>query len=190
MEIILASASPRRKMLLEQLGLNFSINPSEIDESIVEIKDPQQLVQRLSYLKASSIKRNQSQIIIGADTVVSNNNKILEKPVDEKEAKRMLRKLSGTTHQVLTGITIINQDRVITDYESTDVQFKELTIAEIEDYVATGEPLDKAGSYGVQGQGAVLVKRIEGCFYNVVGLSLYRLTQMMNEIGLELELSG
>ena len=102
----------------------------------------------------------------------------------------MLVSLSGSTHQVMTGITVISSEKVITDYEKTDVTFKQLSEEEIVDYVATGEPLDKAGAYGIQGKGAVFVKKIAGCFYNVVGLSLYRLGEIMSEVGLEIKLNG
>lgn len=190
MEIILASASPRRKMLLEQLGLEFNIQPSNLDESKVELTNPSELVQHLSYLKANEVQSEKSQLVIAADTVVSNKDVILEKPADKTEAKQMLKALSGTTHQVMTGITVLTDQIVSTDYETTNVTFKELTEKEINDYIATGEPLDKAGAYGIQAKGAVFVKKIEGCFYNVVGLSLYRLVQMINEVGLEIELNG
>ncbi|MFO7819918.1 MAG: Maf family protein [Halanaerobacter sp.] len=186
MEIVLASASPRREMLLEQLGLDFKIEPSEIDETKVRLDSPSKLVQRLSYLKANEVQSEDYQLIIAADTVVSSQNLILEKPRDEEEAKRMLKKLSGTTHQVLTGITVMKGEKVRTDYEETNVTFKELTSNEIDDYIATGEALDKAGAYGIQAKGAVFVKKIEGCFYNVVGLSLYKLVEMVKEMGLEI----
>ncbi|MGM0501049.1 MAG: Maf family protein [Bacillota bacterium] len=189
MEIVLASASPRRRMLLEQLGLDFVVQPSTIDESSIAIKEPQELVQQLSYLKASDVKTKESQVVIAADTVVSIGDEILEKPADKCDAKKMLNTLSGTTHQVVTGITIISSDKTVTNYEVTDVFFKKLTNNEIEEYIATGEPLDKAGGYGIQGLGAVFVKKINGCFYNVVGLSLYRLVKMIKKIGLEIELS-
>lgn len=190
MEIILASASPRRKMLLEQLDLDFIVQPSQIDEAKVELEIPSELVQRLSYLKANDVWSKQSQIVIAADTVVSNQNQILGKPANKKEAKEMLINLSGSTHQVMTGITVISSEAVITDYEKTNVTFKQVTEEEIDDYIATGEPLDKAGAYGIQGKGAVFVKKIEGCFYNVVGLSLYRLVKIMSKAGLEIELNG
>ena len=190
MEIVLASASPRRKMLLEQLGLEFKIQPSGIDETKIKLDSPSELVQRLSYLKADEVQSRDSQLIIAADTVVSSQNLILEKPKDEEEAKRMLKKLSGRTHQVMTGVTVIKGEKVKTDYEETNVTFKELTSSEIDDYIATGEALDKAGAYGIQAKGAVLVKKIEGCFYNVVGLSLYKLVEMIKEMGLEIKLNG
>jgi septum formation protein len=177
-------------MLLEQLGLEFSIQPSTIDESKVELDSPQNLVTRLSYLKAKDVQNNPDEIVIAADTVVKKENEILEKPVNGLEAKKMLKCLSGTTHQVVTGITILKDDLEISDYESTTVTFRELTTYEIDKYVASGEPLDKAGSYGIQGQGAVFVKKISGCFYNVVGLSLYKLNQMIKELNLEIDLNG
>lgn len=190
MELILASASPRRKKLLKQLGLNFVVQPSTIDEAEIKLQDPIKLVKKLSYLKAKQVYKKQSQIVIAADTVVSNQNSILEKPVNEKEAREMLTSLSGSTHQVLSGITIINGETSNTDYERTNVSFKELTSQEIDDYIATREPFDKAGAYGIQGKGAVFVKKIEGCFYNVMGLSLYKLVEMMREVGLEIRLDG
>ncbi|MGM0369379.1 MAG: Maf family protein [Bacillota bacterium] len=190
MDIVLASASPRRKMLLEQLGLEFSIQPSTIDESKVKLDNPQELVTRLSYLKAKDVQNNPDEIVIAADTVVKKENEILEKPANGLEAKKMLKCLSGTTHQVVTGITIIKNDLVVSECEATTVVFRELSNYEIDNYIVSGEPLDKAGGYGIQGQAAVFVKKIVGCFYNVVGLSLYKLSQMMKELNLEIDLNG
>lgn len=190
MEIVLASKSPRRKMLLEQLGLDFTIEPSGIDETNVELDNPVNLVKRLSYLKADDVYSNKDQIVIAADTVVSQDGRILGKPANDDEARIMLSDLSDKTHQVISGITIINGREEKTSYEKTNVTFKKLTSHEIDDYIATGEPLDKAGAYGIQAKGAVFVKKIEGCFYNVMGLSLYKLVEMMKDLGWEIELNG
>ena len=190
MKIILASASPRRKILLEQLGLDFIIKPSEIDETKFNLNNPIKLVQKLSYLKADDVYSSKEEIVIAADTVVSKDDLVLGKPADKDEARKMLKSLSNTTHEVISGITIIAGGEVRTSYERTNVTFKKLTNQEIDDYIATGEPLDKAGAYGIQAKGAVLVKKIDGCFYNVVGLSLYRVVEMMKELGWEIELNG
>ncbi|MCK8815867.1 Maf family protein [Natroniella sulfidigena] len=189
-KIILASSSPRRRELLARLGVKFEVRPSKIDENKVKEDRPDRLVQKLSFLKAEDVINTQDEIVIAADTVVSLDNKILGKPKDSEEAFRMLTKLSGQKHQVLTGTTVLTAQRRLTDYQATSVSFKELTAQEIEEYIATGEPLDKAGSYGIQGMGAVFVKEINGCFYNVVGLSLYNLRKMLTELGVKFSLNG
>lgn len=185
-QIILASASPRRKKLLEGIEIDFKVVPSEIDESKIKLDTPIQLVRRLSYLKAQDVASKEDGIIIAADTVVSLEGNILEKPKDSNEAYQMLNKLSGKTHQVITGIAIINQDNSLIDHQATEVTFKHLTQEEIREYITTGEPLDKAGAYGIQGKGALFVKEIKGCFYNVVGLSLFKLAKMLKELGVKI----
>ncbi len=189
-KIILASRSPRRKKLLRQIGLDFEIIASTIDESEVVDSNPQSLVKRLSYLKAKDVAKRNPGIIIAADTVVSLKEEILEKPKNQREAIEMLSNLSGKTHQVFTGITVINEEKVLTDYEKTDVTFRNITAEEIEAYVATGSPMDKAGAYGIQDQGAIFVKKIKGCFYNVMGLSLVKLVEVLDDLGTELNYYG
>ncbi|WP_408954918.1 Maf family protein [Natroniella sp. ANB-PHB2] len=185
-KVILASSSPRRRKLLNKLGIKFEVRPSKINEKKVKEDKPNKLVQKLSFLKAKDVIDSQDELVIAADTVVSIDNKILGKPKGFDEAYQMLTKLSGRQHQVLTGITVMTAQKSLTDYQITTVNFKELAAQEIKEYIATGEPFDKAGSYGIQGIGAVFVKEINGCFYNVVGLSLYSLRIMLTELGVKL----
>ena len=174
-EIILASGSPRRRELLEQIGIHAQISPSNADEKI-ELTEPEQIVRELSRRKCESVSEGkQDGIIIGADTIVVLEGQILGKPMDENNAEEMLKKLSGKTHQVYTGVTIIKKksakelDRAAFVCV-TDVEFADIDEDEIRSYVSTGEPLDKAGAYGIQGIFARYVKRINGDYYNVVGL--------------------
>lgn len=174
-KLILASASPRRKQLLEQAQLKFSISTSTVDENVVETLFPNQVVEQLALRKANNVYLDHDDcIVIGADTIVSVNGIILGKPKDETEATEMLRLLSGHDHDVYTGVAIISNQKTIVFHEKTVVSFWELSEAEIANYLATGEPFDKAGSYGIQGIGSLLVKKIQGCYFNVVGLPLAR----------------
>ncbi|MBE7034513.1 MAG: septum formation inhibitor Maf [Ruminococcaceae bacterium] len=183
--VVLASASPRRRELLEQIGLPFFVLPSQADEDINPDLSPQLTVQSLSLLKAADIAKTQpaSAYVIGADTVVVLDGEILTKPKDEEDARRMLARLSGRAHSVVTGVTVIRcrDGKSISVCEETKVFFKEMSEAEIASYVATGEPLDKAGSYGIQGLGALFVEKIEGDYNNVVGLPLMRLCHILQE---------
>lgn len=173
-KIILASSSPRRKRILSQIGLDFSVEVTDIDEKKVKIKNPRLLVQELSLLKAKAILKKKGSIILAADTVVVFENKILGKPQSAEDAKKMLKMLSGKRHSVITGFTIIDPKygKVVTKSEETKVWFRKIPKEEVEKYVATGEPLDKAGAYGIQELGSVFVKKIEGDFFNVVGLPI------------------
>ncbi|QOY34025.1 Maf family protein [Anaerobacillus isosaccharinicus] len=174
-KLILASGSPRRKQLLEQAQLQFSISTSTVDETITETLTPNQVVEQLAFKKANDVfKRFDDSIIIGADTIVSINGTILGKPTNEEESFRMLQQLSGNDHDVYTGVAIVTKEKTVLFHERTVVSFWELTAKEIEDYIASGEPFDKAGSYGIQGLGALFVKKINGDYFNVVGLPLAR----------------
>ncbi len=171
--LILASKSPRRKYLLEQAGLTFSIIPSNFDESSATISDPYSYVRLMAEAKAADISEQHPDCwVIGADTIVLIDNKILGKPGSNAKARSMLKQLSGKTHQVLTGYCICckNKDTHFSETVKTDVHFKSLSDAEIEWYIQTGEPFDKAGAYAIQGIGTFLVKRINGSYTNVVGL--------------------
>ncbi|MBM2840595.1 MAG: septum formation inhibitor Maf [Bacteroidetes bacterium] len=177
--LVLASRSPRRILLLKQIGLSPEIVPSEIGEEIDQGSSPADNAMRLAHAKAMDVgRRLQNAIVIGADTIVVLDGKYLGKPSDPTEAVQMLEMLSGRTHSVVTGLAILDRpsNRSLTDFEETKVTFRSLPQDEIETYVAGGSPMDKAGAYGIQDDyGAVFVSRIEGCYYNVVGLPLSKL---------------
>ncbi len=181
-EIILASASPRRRELLEMLGLEFEIDTADINEKI-GITEPEKLVQELSYRKAAAVAAHHpDSIVIGADTVVALDGVIMGKPTDEKDALKMLKLLSGRTHQVFTGVTIIHSG-VTTFAECTHVTMFENDEELLKAYIRTGEPMDKAGAYGIQGKGCVLVKKFWGDYFNVVGLPVARVYRELMSIG-------
>lgn len=170
-EIILASASPRRRDLLTSLGLKFRVYATDVDESVDGVVTPEELVGTLSRRKAeAAAKIFPEAIVIAADTVVSARGEILGKPRDDSDAGRMLRMLSGMRHTVDTGLAVISDGKIYTDVVSTDVYMRKLREDEIEDYIKTGEPRDKAGAYGIQGLGGVFVTRIEGEYFNVTGM--------------------
>ena len=189
MHIILASASPRRRELLERMGIEeFDIVVSDADETMDETLSPAEQVERLSQLKAASVAAeldDPSAIIIAADTVVALDGIILGKPADEEDAFRMLSALSGVRHHVYTGVTVMQGDRILTRHESTSVDFRSLEPEEVELYIATGECMDKAGAYGIQGYGCLLVEGINGDYYNVMGLPIVCLAQMLKEFGVD-----
>ena len=188
MEIILASQSPRRKELLERMGIRtFTVMDSGVDEHEEELLPPEELVCRLSERKAEAVAQRApaGAVVIAADTVVSLDGAILGKPADKLEAFRMLSTLSGVRHQVYTGVTVMRDGEKQIEHETTDVTFRELSEEEIEHYLATGEPMDKAGAYGIQGYGALLVERIEGDYYNVMGLPVCRLGQMLRRVDVD-----
>ena len=179
--IILASGSPRRKELLAQVGISFEIVKAE-GEEIINTTVPEEAVKELSRQKAREVAaRTDGDVVIGADTVVAADHEILGKPKDQEDAVRMIRMLQGRTHQVLTGVTVILRDGVrkkeICFAETTHVHVYPMTEEQIRDYVASGEPMDKAGSYGIQGKAAVFIKGIEGDYYNVVGFPIARFLQ-------------
>jgi septum formation protein len=182
---ILASRSPRRRHLLTLLGTEFEQVVSDVDESISDASVPREYAERLALEKAGAVARlRPDALVLGADTIVVHDEEILGKPVDEEDARRILRRLSGTTHAVYTGIALIHlaEDRQSVSAEATQVTFAELSDDEIDRYVATGSPMDKAGAYGIQDdQGALYVSRIDGDYYNVVGLPLHRLYEMVKE---------
>lgn len=187
MKIILASASPRRKQLLEQMGLIFDIKTSDKKEQMPYGLAPEEIPMELACNKAMDVAScvYQPAIIIGADTVVV-KDKILGKPENEEEARQMLLKLQGKTHEVITGLAIIDTrtGKVNKDYEKTSVEMAPLTLSEIEYYVQTGEPMDKAGGYGIQGLAGIFISRIMGCYFNVMGLPIHRLWNMLKEYGI------
>ena len=185
MQLILASQSPRRQQLLQLLRVNFTVKPADIDEAMDPTLPPKQEVARVSRLKAEATPRKPGDVVIAADTIVVLQNKVLGKPIDKADAIAMLQALSGRDHQVMTGLTVLRDDIAITHTEITDVHFRPLTREEILSYVETGEPMDKAGSYGIQGYAAPFVEGIQGDYYNVMGLPVCRLQQMLGQIAPE-----
>lgn len=179
MSLILASQSPRRKELLGLFGIPFTVRVADIDETMDQNASPFDEVGRVSRLKALAVPRTDEDIVVAADTIVVCQGKILGKPHDEAEAVAMLRLLSGCDHQVMTGMTVLKGAQCITCTEVTDLHFRELTDAEIARYVATGEPMDKAGAYGIQGGAALFCERMNGDYYNVMGLPVCRLSQIL-----------
>ena len=193
MKIVLASQSPRRKELLGRMGLEFVTQASKIDESAFDGLEARELVATLSREKAQWIARqlDGETLVIGADTVVVRDGTALGKPKDAEDAVAMLLSLSGRDHQVCTGVTVCRGDRVLTQVEETQVTFRDLTETEVRQYVSTGEPMDKAGAYGIQGLGGLLVEGIRGDYSNVVGLPVCRLGQMLKDFGVDcLALAG
>jgi len=180
----LASASPRRKELLEQIGLRFEVEPSDYEEDIVPGSEPHEMARKLSLGKArAAARKHRNALIIAADTFVVFGDRVLGKPHSNAEAREMLRALNGQAHSVITGFTILDTEtgKVLSRSVETRVHMRKLTLREIEDYVRTKEPLDKAGGYAIQGLGAVLVDRIEGDYFNVVGLPLSALAESLRE---------
>ncbi|MBM3149176.1 MAG: septum formation inhibitor Maf [Chloroflexi bacterium] len=183
-QLILASESPRRMQLLEQIGLKFQVVPSNSVEDLESGLDPHELAKSLSLRKASSVaKKYRNAVVIAADTFGVLEGKILGKPKTEGEAREMLLAMSGKTHSVITGFTILDADegRSVSRSEETSVQFRKLTAGEIDAYVQSGEPLGKAGAYAIQGLGALLIERIDGDYFNVVGLPLCALAESLKE---------
>jgi len=186
MNLILASASPRRKELLSLFHIPFAIKVADIDEAMDPSRSPADEVARVSALKAAAVERDADDVLIAADTIVVCEDKILGKPRDKAEAKAMLQLLSGRDHQVMTGCTVLRDRQRITFTEITDLHFKVLSEKEIEDYVNSGEPMDKAGAYGIQGGAALFCEKIQGDYYNVVGLPVCKLGQVLQAIAPEL----
>lgn len=185
MRIILASNSPRRRQILSQLGVQFEVIPSKFEENISNM-NPENMVMYFAEEKAMSVAKNimEEAFIIGADTIVYQEG-IMGKPKDNEDAARMLKNLSGVFHTVITGISVIHTPSLkkVTDYEKTLVKFKNLSDGEIQAYIKSGEHIDKAGAYAIQGIGSLLVEKIEGCYFNVVGLPVYRLSKILDGFG-------
>ena len=183
--LILASSSPRRAELLRAAGIDFTIRAADIDETIEPNEPPRDYVVRLSREKARAVVRG-DELALGADTTVVINGEIIGKPLDVEEAGRMLRALSGQWHEVLTGVTLTRADRIVSAVCSTRVKFAELSATEIKWYVSTGEPMDKAGAYAIQGRASLFVERIEGSYSNVVGLPVQLTYQLARRMGVDL----
>lgn len=182
---VLASKSPRRKELLKNIGISAEIVPASIDESSVTYRSPQELVTRLAFLKATDVARSfgKNTYVIGADTVVSLDGKIFGKPRDIEDARRMLAALSGKTHSVYTGYCVVcpKSGAAVSKYEETKVTFRPMSEDEINAYIKTREPMDKAGAYGIQGKGSIFVEKIEGDYFNVVGLPVCALGKLLKD---------
>jgi len=186
MQLILASASPRRKELLGLFHIPFIIRVADIDEAMDMAKAPFDEVARVSRRKALAVPREDGDVVIAADTIVVCQGRVLGKPHSEEEAKEMLRLLSGRDHQVMTGCTVLKGERCETFTEVTDLHFRPLRETEIAKYVASGEPMDKAGSYGIQGGAALFCERMVGDYYNVMGLPVCRLGQVLQKLAPEM----
>lgn len=180
--LILASQSPRRKALLELMQLPFTVQVADIDETMDPRKSPFEEVSRVSREKALAVKASPEDVVIAADTIVVLEDTVLGKPADKAHAEAMLRMLSGRDHQVMTGLTVLRGDRVLSHTEVTHIHFRNLSETEIRRYVATGEPMDKAGAYAIQGGAALFAEKMNGDYYNVMGLPVCRLWQLLGAI--------
>ncbi len=169
-KLVLASASPRRREILANAGFEFDVRPAPVDEAPRPGEDPLEHVKRLAREKAQAVALGPGEVVLAADTIVTVDGEILGKPAGAAEAREMLEKLSGRWHEVLTGVCVRHADGCVVDAERTRVFFLSLTAREIDDYIASGEPMDKAGAYGIQGLASKFVHRLEGCYFNVVGL--------------------
>ena len=184
MNLILASQSPRRRELLGLTGLDFIVRAADIDERMNPELDPADEVARVSRLKALAVEREKEDVVIAADTIVVCEGQVLGKPRNEDDAYRMLSLLSGRDHAVMTGMTVLRGDEAVTNTEVTKLHFRELYPEEIKAYIASGEPMDKAGSYGIQGGAALFCTAMEGDYYNVMGLPVCRLAGILRSFGL------
>ena len=184
MNLILASQSPRRRELLGLTGLDFIVRVADIDETMDPGRAPFEEVARVSRLKALAVSREPGDVVIAADTIVVCEGKVLGKPRDESDAFRILSLLSGRDHQVMTGMTVLKDDEIVTHTEVTKIHFRDLHPEEIRAYIASGEPMDKAGAYGIQGGAALFADQMEGDYYNVMGLPVCRLAMILRTFGL------
>ena len=189
--LILASQSPRRKWILSEMGLTYTVRVSNADETPPAGATPKEAAVAVAARKAGTVERERDDVVIGADTtVLTPDGEVFGKPHSREEAERMLRALSGRTHVVITGIAVLRGDTLLQRAVETRVRFRDLTAAEIEAYIDTGEPFDKAGAYGIQGRAAWLVDVIDGDFFNVVGLPVAPLGEMLREVGFDVWKDG
>ena len=186
MQLILASNSPRRKELMGLFHIPFQIRAADVDETMNPAAAVYDEVARVSREKALAAVRSPEEVVVAADTVVVCDGQVLGKPADEQDAQRMLTLLSGRDHQVMTGLTVLRGSRCVSCTEVTDIHFRSLTPAEIRAYIQTGEPMDKAGAYGIQGGAALFAEKMVGDYYNVVGLPVCRLGQILKTVAPEL----
>ena len=180
--LLLASKSLRRREILESAGIPFEVRAADILESRGDDEPPEEYVRRLAREKAEAVLASPEDVVLGADTVVVLDQHVLEKPVDAEDARRMLRLLSGRDHVVITGVCVRSAQRLIVDSERTMVRFTPLAEEEIEQYVASGEPMDKAGAYAIQGLASKFIVRVEGCYFNVVGLPVAKVYRILREL--------
>jgi septum formation protein len=186
LRVVLASSSPRRRELLTLIGISHAVLPADIDESVLPGEDPREHAERLARGKAGVIaEREPNALVIAADTIVVVDGDILGKPRDEASAAQMLRRLSGRGHVVFTAVAVARGGQVASGVEAVDVNFRDLSDDEIHRYIATREPMDKAGAYGIQGYGATIVERIDGDYFAVMGLALGRMVRLMASVGVE-----
>lgn len=181
--VILASASPRRRELMTLIGIPHEVRPADIDETYLPGETPRGHALRLAREKAQRIAEPDA-VVVGSDTIVVIDGEVLGKPRDDDDAARMLERLSGQSHTVITAVAVSWNGRVLAEAESVEVTFRPLTDQEIRDYIATREPMDKAGAYGIQGFGATIVARVDGDYFAVMGLPLQRMVALMRELGL------
>lgn len=180
--LLLASSSPRRSEILSMTGCEFTVVPANVDETILHGTPPMQIVEQLSLRKAQAVaNEHPDDTVLAADTVVVFKGRVLGKPKDKENAAAMLKLLSGNVHQVYTGYTIISGKKMLSGHECTSVEFYSLSADEISGYIETGEPMDKAGAYGIQGRGALFIKRINGDFYNVMGLPIAKIYKILTK---------
>ena len=184
LHVILASQSPRRRQLLDLIGIRHDVKPADIDETVKAGELPEQYAERVAREKVEHVaNQNGDALIVGADTIVVIDDIILGKPRDVDDAARMLKMLSGRSHTVMTAVAATHEGRTVSGVEIVDVTFLPLDDDQISRYIATGEPMDKAGAYGIQGYGATIVRRIDGDYFAVMGLSLVRLVAVLRELG-------
>lgn len=188
-KIILASGSPRRKELLSQIGLKFDIAQSDYEEDMTKNLTSHKLAKKLAYGKAKDVAQKiKSGVVIGCDTFIEYKKRKIGKPKSKDEARSILRSISGQAIKIYSGIAIIDKDngKKRVDYEMTKVKIKKLSLGEIEDYIKTGEPMDKAGAFAIQGRGAIFIEKIDGCYSNVIGLPLYKLYINLQKLNIEI----
>ncbi len=184
--VILASQSPRRRDLLTLIGIPHDVSPADVDESILPDEAPVPHCERLARSKAATLAaRDAEAVVIGSDTIVVLDGEILGKPQDAADAERIIARLAGRTHTVFTAVAVAHRGRMVSGVESVSVTFRPLDADQVAAYVATGEPMDKAGAYGIQGYGATIVERIDGDYFAVMGLALGRMIRLMAELGLD-----
>jgi septum formation protein len=185
LRVILASQSPRRRELLGLIGIEHEVQPAHVDETLLPDETPQGHSERLALDKATTIARREPDaVVVGSDTIVVIDGQVLGKPASAADAARMLRQLSGRTHTVHTAVAVAHGERLASGVESVQVTFRELSDAQIADYIATGEPMDKAGAYGIQGYGATIVQSIEGDYFAVMGLAIGLMTSLFSALGI------